>query len=83
MASNETSSLVRRLAVFYAALFALPGIHMPFFPVWLEARNVDTGTIGVVLDLGMRQLEKLKSVRWGYQGTGRIEPVRRAAVRSA
>ena len=49
MASNETSSLVRRLAVFYAALFALPGIHMPFFPVWLEARNVDTGTIGVVL----------------------------------
>lgn len=49
MTTNETSSLVRRLAVFYAALFALPGIHMPFFPVWLEAKDVDTGTIGIVL----------------------------------
>src|SRR5262245_10038303 len=38
------------------------------------------GAIGVVLDLGMRQLEKLKSVRWGYQSTGRIERVRRAAA---
>jgi NitT/TauT family transport system permease protein len=49
----------------------------------IVAGMVMIGAIGVVLDLGMRQLEKLKSVRWGYQGTGRIERVRRAAARSA
>lgn len=32
------------------------------------AGMVMIGIIGVLLDLGMRQLEKLKSVRWGYQG---------------
>jgi len=37
MRTEETSGLVPRLAIFYAALFALPGIQMPFFPVWLEA----------------------------------------------
>src|SRR5581483_3073449 len=49
MPANEASSLARRLAAFYAALFVLPGIHMPFFPVWLKAKEVDTGTIGIVL----------------------------------
>ena len=47
------------------------------------AGMVMIGAIGVVLDLGMRQLEKLKSVRWGYQRSGKIERVRRAAARSA
>ena len=41
--------MVPRLAIFYAALFVLPGIQMPFFPVWLEAKDVDAGMIGVVL----------------------------------
>ena len=44
------------------------------------AGMVMIGAIGVMLDLGMRQLEKLKSVRWGYQSSGRIERVRRAVV---
>ena len=25
------------------------GIQMPFFPVWLEAKGVDAGMIGIVL----------------------------------
>jgi len=49
MRTEETSGLVPRLAIFYAALFALPGIQMPFFPVWLEAKGVDVGMIGIVL----------------------------------
>ena len=37
MRTEEATGLVPRLAIFYAALFVLPGIQMPFFPVWLEA----------------------------------------------
>ncbi|MFY9687287.1 MAG: MFS transporter [Pseudolabrys sp.] len=49
MRTEKTSDLVPRLAVFYAALFVLPGIQMPFFPVWLKAKEVDSGMIGIVL----------------------------------
>jgi MFS transporter, PPP family, 3-phenylpropionic acid transporter len=38
-----------RLAAFYAAMFAVSGLQLPFFPVWLKARDLDAGTIGVVL----------------------------------
>lgn len=40
---------VPRLAAFYAALFILPGIQMPFFPVWLKAKGLDPKMIGIVL----------------------------------
>jgi PPP family 3-phenylpropionic acid transporter len=40
---------VPRLAAFYAALFILPGIQMPFFPIWLKAKDVDAKMIGIVL----------------------------------
>ena len=49
MRTEKTSDLVPRLAIFYAALFVLPGIQMPFFPVWLKAKEVDSGMIGIVL----------------------------------
>jgi PPP family 3-phenylpropionic acid transporter len=49
MRTEETSGLVPRLAIFYAALFVLIGIQMPFFPVWLKAKDVDAGMIGIVL----------------------------------
>jgi len=44
---------VPRLAAFYAALFILPGIQMPFFPVWLKAKDVDAKLIGIVLAVPM------------------------------
>ena len=44
---------VPRLATLYAALFILPGIQMPFFPVWLKAKDVDASLIGVVLAVPM------------------------------
>src|SRR5918995_1602331 len=38
-----------RLALFYAAYFAAVGIHLPFWPVWLEARGLTATEIGYVL----------------------------------
>jgi MFS transporter, PPP family, 3-phenylpropionic acid transporter len=44
---------VPRLAAFYAALFILPGIALPFFPVWLKAKGLDAKMIGIVLAVPM------------------------------
>jgi len=38
-----------RLALFYAGLFVVVGIQLPFFPVWLKAKGLDAEAIGVVL----------------------------------
>ena len=37
------------MAAFYAAFFAFAGIQMPYLPVWLEAKGLDAGEIGLVL----------------------------------
>ena len=50
---HKFGGFVPRLAALYAALFILPGIQMPFFPVWLTAKDVDAGLIGVVLAVPM------------------------------
>ncbi len=42
-----------RLAVFYAALFTALGVQLPFLPVWLSARGLDAGEIGLVLAVPM------------------------------
>jgi PPP family 3-phenylpropionic acid transporter len=41
--------LAARLAVYYAAYFAGIGIHLPFWPVWLESRGLGATEIGYVL----------------------------------
>ncbi len=38
-----------RLAIFYGCLFIIPGIQMPFFPLWLKARGLDPQAIGIIL----------------------------------
>jgi PPP family 3-phenylpropionic acid transporter len=38
-----------RLAALYAAIFMTGGVQLPFFPVWLKAKGLDPGMIGVVL----------------------------------
>src|SRR5215475_1844864 len=48
-----SGGFVPRLAALYVALFILPGIQMPFFPVWLKAKDVDASLIGVVLAVPM------------------------------
>ncbi len=41
-----------RIAVFYAAIFTVIGLRMPFWPVWLAGRGLDPGEIGIVLAVG-------------------------------
>ena len=38
-----------RLALFYGAAFAAVGVQLPFWPVWLAARGLSAGEIGLVL----------------------------------
>lgn len=38
-----------RLSAFYAAIFSVAGIQLPFWPVWLAARGLSAGEIGVLL----------------------------------
>jgi PPP family 3-phenylpropionic acid transporter len=38
-----------RLKAFYVALFLTLGVQLPFLPVWLTAKGLDAGSIGIVL----------------------------------
>jgi MFS transporter, PPP family, 3-phenylpropionic acid transporter len=38
-----------RLALFYAGLFVVVGIQLPFFPLWLKAKGLDAEAIGLVV----------------------------------
>lgn len=40
---------VPRLSALYVAIFIYSGIQMPFFPVWLKAKDVDPALIGVLM----------------------------------
>ena len=42
-----------RLSCFYAAVFAVIGVQLPFWPVWLEARGLNTQEIAVVIAVGV------------------------------
>src|SRR5690606_15582254 len=37
-----------RLSAFYGALFLILGIHLPFLPVWLDARGLSAQEIAIV-----------------------------------
>ena len=41
-----------RLSFFYVAFFAVVGIQMPFWPVWLESRGFGATEIGILLAVG-------------------------------
>ena len=49
-----------RLSVFYAATFAIVGAYTPFFPLWLKAKGLDPGWIGIVM--AMPTLARLTAV---------------------
>ena len=44
-----TDSFAARLGLFYAGLFVVAGLQIPYFPVWLQAKGLDARTIGIVL----------------------------------
>jgi len=41
-----------RLALFYVAVFGTMGVSLPYWPVWLQARGLGPGEIGLLLGLG-------------------------------
>jgi PPP family 3-phenylpropionic acid transporter len=51
--AGEPDGFSWRLALFYAAMFVFIGIVTPFFPVWLQAKGLDSRAMGVVLAVPM------------------------------
>jgi PPP family 3-phenylpropionic acid transporter len=51
--SGQTLTPPIRLALFYAAAFAVSGVHQPFWPVWLKAHGQDPSAIVVLLSAGV------------------------------
>lgn len=47
-APDNTRTAIR-LAFFYAAVFAMIGVHVPFWPVWLAAKGLGPTDIGVII----------------------------------
>lgn len=42
-----------RIAIAYATLFFLMGIHLPYWPVWLASRGMDPEAVGLLLGVGL------------------------------
>lgn len=47
--SRSRDSFALRAAVFYAVSNVLLGIHLPFFPAWLQSTGFDAGQVGAIL----------------------------------
>ena len=45
------TSVPIRIALFYAAVFLVIGVHVPFWPVWLNSRGLGPGEIGLILSV--------------------------------
>ncbi|MDW8445323.1 MAG: MFS transporter [Acetobacteraceae bacterium] len=52
-----------RVALFYAAIFAAPGVTLPFLPVFLEGRGFPADAVGLVM--GAAQLARLVATPLG------------------
>ncbi|CCQ72838.1 3-phenylpropionate MFS transporter [Magnetospira sp. QH-2] len=42
-------NLYPRLSLFYVGYFTMIGMHLPFWPVWLESQGLTAGEIGLVM----------------------------------
>jgi PPP family 3-phenylpropionic acid transporter len=49
--ATEKRRFAVRLALFYSAVFAVTGAHLPFFSVWLKAIGIGPGWIGIIMAL--------------------------------
>lgn len=52
-ASPHRGQIQRRLAFFYVALFLVLGLHMPYWPVWLQDRGFDAREVAGLVALGL------------------------------
>ncbi len=67
-----------RLAALYGAMFIVLGIQLPFFPVWLKAKGLDAGMIGVVLAAPI--LVRVFSITLAARAADRRDALRAAIV---
>jgi len=60
-----------RFSAFYAAIFLVAGVSMPWFPVYLQSRGLDAGQIGLILAVAMwvKPLANPVATRWA-DGSG-------------
>jgi PPP family 3-phenylpropionic acid transporter len=57
-ASSDATRLERRgiawrISLYFAALFVVPGVHLPFWSVWLESRGLSAPEISAVIAAGI------------------------------
>ena len=74
-------SFTWRLAVFYAALFVALGVQLPFLPLWLAAKGLDAGAIGIALALPM--IVRVFAIPLATRGADRHDALRMAIVIAA
>jgi MFS transporter, PPP family, 3-phenylpropionic acid transporter len=66
------------LALVYGTAFALVGVHLPFFPVWLKAVGVDAAWIGVIT--AVPSLTRFTTLPFLTSFAERHQAVRRAII---
>ncbi len=49
---ESAGSVAARIGLFYAAYFAVVGVHLPFWPAWLEAQGLGKGDLGWLMASG-------------------------------
>ncbi len=74
-------SFAWRLAVFYAALFVALGVQLPFLPLWLAAKGLDAGAIGIALAVPM--IVRVVAIPLATRGADRHDALRTAIVIAA
>lgn len=47
--SGERRTIAWRISFYFAALFLVPGVHLPFWSVWLQSRGLSAPEISAVL----------------------------------
>lgn len=67
-----------RLAALYAAIFVMGGIQLPFFPLWLKAKGLDAGEIGLVLAAPM--VVRMLAIPFATRTADRRDALREALV---
>ena len=67
-----------RLAALYAAIFVMGGIQLPFFPLWLKAKGLDAGEIGLVLAAPM--VVRMLAIPFATRFADRRDALREALV---
>lgn len=67
-----------RLAALYGAFFVVAGISQPFLPVWLKAKGLDPGMIGIVLAAPM--LLRILAIPLATRESDRRDALRAAIV---